>query len=144
MTADCVPVLVAGPEGLAAIHAGWRGIVGGIIPATLARMKGEPAEWTAWVGPAIGACCYEVGDDVARQVVGASGPEVAIPGPAGKPHLDLPAPPGFSSRGPASARWSSSPAARGATRKPLELSAGREEGGAGPRAHLAAPGRRGL
>jgi hypothetical protein len=90
MTADCVPVLVAGPEGLAAIHAGWRGIVGGIIPATLERLKGRPAEWTAWVGPAIGACCYEVGDDVARQVVDASGPEVAIPGPAGKPHLDLP------------------------------------------------------
>jgi YfiH family protein len=93
ITADCVPVLVAGPGGIAAIHAGWRGIVGGIIPAALERMKGRPAEWTAWVGPAIGACCYEVGDEVAAQVVGASGPEVAIPGPAGpagKPHLDLP------------------------------------------------------
>jgi YfiH family protein len=90
MTADCVPVLVGGPQGLAAIHAGWRGIVGGIIPRTLATMKGRPAEWTAWVGPAIGACCYEVGEDVAAQVVGASGPEVATPGPAGKPHLDLP------------------------------------------------------
>jgi polyphenol oxidase len=90
MTADCVPVLVAGPEGVAAIHAGWRGIVGGIIPATLAKMKGRPAEWTAWVGPAIGVCCYEVGEEVASQVVEASGPEIATPGPAGKPHLDLP------------------------------------------------------
>jgi len=93
ITADCVPVLVAGPGGIAAIHAGWRGIVGGIIPAALERMKGRPAEWIAWVGPAIGACCYEVGDEVAAQVVAASGPEVAIPGPAGpagKPHLDLP------------------------------------------------------
>ena len=90
VTADCVPVLVAGPEGLAAIHAGWRGIVGGIIPRTLAAMKGRPAEWTAWVGPAIGVCCYEVGEEVADQVVGASGEEVAVPGPAGKPHLDLP------------------------------------------------------
>ncbi len=90
ITADCVPVLVAGPEGLAAIHAGWRGIVGGVIPAGLEKMKGDPGDWTAWVGPTIGACCYEVGEDVAGQVVAASGPEVAIPGPAGKPHLDLP------------------------------------------------------
>ena len=56
ITADCVPVLVAGPEGLVAIHAGWRGIVGGVIPATLEKMKGRPEEWTAWVGPAIGVC----------------------------------------------------------------------------------------
>lgn len=91
ITADCVPVLVAGPEGLAAIHAGWRGIVGGVIPAALGQLKGAPASWTAWVGPAIGACCYEVDEDVAEKVVAASTPSVAAPGPAGKPHLDLPA-----------------------------------------------------
>ena len=90
ITADCVPVLVAGPEGLAAIHAGWRGIVGGVIPAALEKMKGYPGDWTAWVGPAIGACCYEVDEDVAGRVVAASGPEIATPGPVGKPHLDLP------------------------------------------------------
>jgi YfiH family protein len=90
ITADCVPVLVAGPEGLASIHAGWRGIAGRIIPAALARMKGRPDEWTAWIGPTIGACCYEVGEEVAESVVAASSPGVAIPGPNGKPHLDLP------------------------------------------------------
>ena len=90
MTADCVPVLMAGPGGIAAIHAGWRGIVSGIIPATLEKLAGRPSEWTAWIGPSIGVCCYEVGDDVASQVVAASGPEIAVPGPAGKPHLDLP------------------------------------------------------
>jgi hypothetical protein len=90
VTADCVPVLLAGPQGLAAVHAGWRGIADGVIPAALERMKGQPGEWTAWVGPAIGACCYEVGEDVAMRVVAASGPEVAVPGPAGRPHLDLP------------------------------------------------------
>jgi polyphenol oxidase len=89
VTADCVPVLVAGPEGLAAIHAGWRGIVGGVIPAALDKMTGDPAERTAWIGPAIGPCCYEVGPDVAAQVIAAGGPEVAHPGPNGKPHLDL-------------------------------------------------------
>jgi YfiH family protein len=91
VTADCVPVLIAGPEGIAAVHAGWRGIAGGVISATLDKMKGDRGELTAWVGPAIGPCCYEVGEDVAAQMVAASGPEVAIPGPNGKPHLDLPA-----------------------------------------------------
>ena len=90
ITADCVPVLVAGPEGLAAIHAGWRGIVDGVIPAALEKMKGDSKDWTAWVGPAIGACCYEVDVGVAEAVVASSGPETALPGPAGKPHLDLP------------------------------------------------------
>src|SRR3954471_7277106 len=90
MTADCVPVLMAGPSEIAAIHAGWRGIVSGIIPATLERLAGPLSEWTAWIGPAIGVCCYEVGEDVAAQVVAAGGPETAVPGPAGKPHLDLP------------------------------------------------------
>jgi polyphenol oxidase len=90
ITADCVPVLVAGPEGLAAIHAGWRGIVGGVIPAALEKMKGSPEDRTAWVGPAIGACCYEVGEDVAESVAAASSPGIATPGPSGKPHLDLP------------------------------------------------------
>jgi YfiH family protein len=90
ITADCVPVLLAGPGGLAAIHAGWRGIVGRILETTIQRLKGRPDEWTAWVGPAIGACCYEVDADVAARVAGASGPGIAIPGPAGKPHLDLP------------------------------------------------------
>lgn len=89
VTADCVPVLVAGPEGLAAVHAGWRGIVGGVIPSALGKMTDDPGELTAWIGPAIGPCCYEVGQDVADQVVAASAPEVARPGPNGKPFLDL-------------------------------------------------------
>jgi YfiH family protein len=89
-TADCVPILLAGPAGLAAIHAGWRGLAGGVVPATLEKLKGPLAGWTAWIGPAIGACCYEVGEDVAERVVAAAGSEVAVQGPAGRPHLDLP------------------------------------------------------
>jgi YfiH family protein len=89
VTADCVPVLIAGPEGIAAVHAGWRGIASGVISATLDKMKGDRGKSTAWIGPAIGPCCYEVGEDVAGQVVAASTPEIAIPGPNGKPHLDL-------------------------------------------------------
>jgi hypothetical protein len=87
VTADCVPVLLAGPDGrLAAVHAGWRGLVGGVIAETLKAAGGGPG-WTAWIGPTIGPCCYEVGEEVAEQVAAASGPEV-VPGPA-KPHLDL-------------------------------------------------------
>jgi YfiH family protein len=90
ITADCVPVVLAGPGGLAAVHAGWRGLVNGVISAALCEVPGPLAEWTAWIGPAIGACCYEVGEEVAAQVVAAADdPNVAIPGPAGKPHLDL-------------------------------------------------------
>lgn len=90
ITADCVPIVLAGPDGIAAIHAGWRGLVNGVIPATLRELPGPLSEWTAWIGPAIGACCYEVGEDVAAQVMAVSGPEVAVPGPAGRPHLDVP------------------------------------------------------
>jgi YfiH family protein len=89
ITADCVPVVLAGPGGIAAVHAGWRGLVSMVIPATLRELPGPLSKWTAWIGPAIGACCYEVGEDVASQVIAASRPEVATPGPAGKPHLDL-------------------------------------------------------
>ena len=90
VTADCVPVLIAGPEGIAAVHAGWRGIAGGVIAAALDKMKSGRGESTAWIGPAIGPCCYEVGEDVAARVVAASGPDIALPGPNGRPHLDLP------------------------------------------------------
>ena len=90
ITADCVPVVLAGPGGLAAVHAGWRGLVNGVIPAALREVPGPLAEWTAWIGPSIGPCCYEVGEDVAAQVVAVAGdPDVAVPGPSGKPHLDL-------------------------------------------------------
>src|SRR6185436_18482663 len=89
ITADCVPVVLAGPGGIAAVHAGWRGLVSGVIPATLRALPGPLSEWTAWIGPAIGACCYEVGEDVAAQVVAVSDPAVAVPGPSGKPHLNL-------------------------------------------------------
>ena len=80
VTADCLPVLLVGPRGLAAVHAGWRGLVGGVIPAALEKLGGAE---TAWIGPTIGPCCYEVGEEVAEQFPA----ETVVPGP--KPHLDL-------------------------------------------------------
>jgi len=66
--ADCVPVLVASTDtgGVAAIHAGWRGVVAGIVPAGV-ELLGRRALIAA-IGPCIGACCFEVGADVADRI----------------------------------------------------------------------------
>lgn len=92
VTADCVPVLIGGDGAVTAVHAGWRGIAGGVVSAALERLgHGAPtaAELTAWLGPAIGACCYEVGSDVARRVARASTEAAIVAVDHGKPHLDL-------------------------------------------------------
>jgi polyphenol oxidase len=73
-TADCLPILLADPRrgASAAIHAGWRGTAAGIVGVALARLSAEfgtrPEDVVAAIGPGIGACCYEVGLDVAVQL----------------------------------------------------------------------------
>lgn len=66
MAADCMPVLLADEGGsvVAAAHAGWRGLCGGVIESALAAMAVPPAGVIAWLGPAIGPRAYEVGDEV--------------------------------------------------------------------------------
>ncbi len=59
-TADCLPVAVAGPKGVAMLHAGWRGLAGGILAAGAAAVEATSAA----IGPGIGPCCYQVGDEV--------------------------------------------------------------------------------
>lgn len=59
-TADCLPVAVAGPKGVAMLHAGWRGLAGGILTAGVEAVEATSAA----IGPGIGPCCYEVGDEV--------------------------------------------------------------------------------
>ena len=88
VTADCVPIVIAGPNHLATIHAGWRGLAGRLIQTTLDDLPEDPSRLQAWIGPSIGACCYEVGPEVASQVVAASGPEVELSRQP-RPHLDL-------------------------------------------------------
>jgi YfiH family protein len=71
-TADCVPILLANREGsaVAAIHAGWRGTKARIADEVwrfLKKLNEQPANWVAAIGPAIGPCCYEVSEDLARE-----------------------------------------------------------------------------
>lgn len=65
-TADCLPILLCADDGtqVAAIHAGWRGLAGGVIDACVRRLPTKPSRLLAWLGPAIGSQSYEVGDDV--------------------------------------------------------------------------------
>jgi len=72
-TADCYPILIADARNrsVAAIHAGWRGTASRIVAETIARMcvdfGSHPQDLRAAIGPGIGTCCYEVGEEVARQ-----------------------------------------------------------------------------
>ena len=70
--ADCLPVALSGPGGVAMLHCGWRGLAAGI----LARGAEAVAATDAAIGPGIGACCYEVGDEVLAAFAGL-GPGVA-------------------------------------------------------------------
>ncbi|HVS76175.1 MAG TPA: peptidoglycan editing factor PgeF [Steroidobacteraceae bacterium] len=71
--ADCMPVLFAAADGSAvgAAHAGWRGLAGGVLEATLRAMNRPPGELLAWLGPAIGQAHFEVGEEVRAAFVGA-------------------------------------------------------------------------
>lgn len=96
-TADCVPVLLAAPDGtLAAVHAGWRGILADVVGATLDRFSASLEDVTAWIGPAIAGCCYQVDEDLAERMAEVVGSREIIQrkGALGiewsSPRLDLP------------------------------------------------------
>ncbi|MDP2398311.1 MAG: peptidoglycan editing factor PgeF [Burkholderiales bacterium] len=64
--ADCLPVLFTDRAGscVAAAHAGWRGLAGGVLANTVERMDAAPENLLAWIGPGIGPAAFEVGEDV--------------------------------------------------------------------------------
>ncbi|WP_299793580.1 peptidoglycan editing factor PgeF [uncultured Shewanella sp.] len=71
MTADCLPVLLcdrAGTE-VAAVHAGWKGLCDGIIEVALEKFKSDSDELIAYLGPAIGADAFEVGEEVREMFI---------------------------------------------------------------------------
>jgi YfiH family protein len=72
-SADCVPILLAGPGAVGAAHAGWRGSAQNVAAAAVAALGGFGAlarDLSVWIGPSIGPCCYEVGGEVAAQFAG--------------------------------------------------------------------------
>ena len=92
-TADCLPVLLVDPcrRFVAAAHAGWRGTAAGVVKAAvraLEAMGSPPEDLVAALGPGIGRCCYEVGDEL-RAAFGNGADAVFRPGPRGRPHLDV-------------------------------------------------------
>lgn len=88
-TADCVPILLVDRRNpvVAAVHAGWRGTVAEIARHAVERASAEfgcrPEEMEAAIGPAIGPCCFEVGDEVAAQF------DRSLIHSNAKPHIDL-------------------------------------------------------
>lgn len=66
LTADCLPVLFCDRHGevVCATHAGWRGLAGGVLEASVMSMQCQPENILAWLGPAIGPQAFEVGDEV--------------------------------------------------------------------------------
>lgn len=75
LVADCVPIVLADParRRIGVVHAGWRGLVSGVVE-NAAEAMGGAAE--AFVGPSIGPCCYQVGDDVSEPARRAFGDDV--------------------------------------------------------------------
>jgi len=71
MTADCLPLLLCDRAGtvVAAVHAGWRGLLAGVIEATVQQMAVAPDTLLAWLGPAIGPQAFEVGAEVQQAFV---------------------------------------------------------------------------
>lgn len=71
LTADCLPVLLCDREGtrVAAAHAGWRGLAGGVVESALRAMSVAPDRVLAWLGPAIEQDMFEVGPEVREQFV---------------------------------------------------------------------------
>jgi polyphenol oxidase len=93
-TADCVPILVGDVRSgaVAAIHAGWRGVVGGVIEAALARLRalaGDRAELVAAIGPHIGMAAFETGPDVAAELEAASTARGVVDRSREKPRVAL-------------------------------------------------------
>ncbi|MGP0057465.1 MAG: peptidoglycan editing factor PgeF [Steroidobacteraceae bacterium] len=93
LSADCLPLLFAAESGeaVAAAHAGWRGLAGGVIEATVRALALDPGTLLAWLGPAIGPRHFEIGPEVREELLrGDGGAEAAFtPNARGRFMADL-------------------------------------------------------
>lgn len=96
-TADCLPVLLVAelfdePVAVAAVHAGWRGLVAGVLDSALDELArlAPTARLHAALGPAIGPCCFEIGPDAAGPLSEALGAGMLRPGEGDRSFADLP------------------------------------------------------
>lgn len=92
LTADCLPVLLCDRRGScwSAVHAGWRGIAAGVLPAAVSAMPAPPDELLAWLGPAIGPAAFEVGPDVRAAIMARDrGGEVAFHASGDRYYADI-------------------------------------------------------
>ncbi len=90
--ADCVPILLADPDSgaVAAVHAGWRGLVAGVIHSAVALAAERGATFrAAAIGPCIGGCCFEVDHDVAARITGSTTDRALERRTEGKSWIDL-------------------------------------------------------
>ena len=91
LVADCLPIALAaaGKRLLVVVHAGWRGVAAGILTRAVAEFE-TPSDVVVAIGPAIGSCHYEVGDDVALAVASGSGGGAVTERRDSRLYLDLP------------------------------------------------------
>jgi hypothetical protein len=92
-TADCLPILLVDParRAVGAVHAGWRGTASEVAMRAVESLRAQGSrseDLVAALGPAIGPCCYEVGDEL-RPAFDRWGGDLFRPGPRGRPHLDV-------------------------------------------------------
>jgi hypothetical protein len=75
MTADCLPLLICDDQGrqVAAVHAGWRGLLNGVIEKAASSFDSAPGHLLVWLGPAIGPASFEVGAEVREQFLAVAG-----------------------------------------------------------------------
>ena len=91
-TADCAPIVLVGERGIGVVHAGWRGLLGGVVGRAVDALRRlDAGALTAHLGPCIRSGCYEFAGPELAEVVAMFGPEVATSTLWDRPALDLPA-----------------------------------------------------
>ena len=90
LVADCLPVIIGSKGAVAAVHAGWRGLAGGVLEEGVRAVRelGGEGEITAVVGPGARGCCYEVGEEVHSALEGGSGSRRLPGGSSLRPDLN--------------------------------------------------------